>query len=66
MGQYRQTFYVKRAAVFAGVETKAKSICFGRLRRTYGAVVPRLVVINAGSGNQGITVSLPVLVYAEH
>ena len=24
------------------------------------------VIINSGSGNQGITVSVPVVVYAEH
>lgn len=50
---------------FAGVEQKAKAYASAASdARMSGCAKP--VVINAGSGNQGITVSLPVLVYAEH
>lgn len=44
-------------------QTKAAAAA-GSDARMSGSVLP--VVINSGSGNQGITVSMPVVVYAQH
>lgn len=44
-------------------ETKAAAAA-GSDARMSGSLLP--VVINSGSGNQGITVSMPVVVYAQH
>lgn len=47
------------------VRTKAKAMAAaGSDARMNGCELP--VVINSGSGNQGITVSVPVVVYAKH
>jgi len=47
------------------VWTKAKAAAAaGSDARMSGSLLP--VVINSGSGNQGITVTMPVVVYAEH
>ena len=47
------------------VRAKAKSMAAsGSDARMSGCGMP--VVINSGSGNQGLTVTMPVLVYAEH
>ena len=46
------------------VKTRAKAMAAaGSDARMNGCELP--VVINSGSGNQGITVSVPVMVYAE-
>ncbi|NCD09253.1 MAG: serine dehydratase subunit alpha family protein [Negativicutes bacterium] len=50
---------------FDTVEQKAKAYAAAASdARMSGCAKP--VVINAGSGNQGLTVSMPVIVYAEH
>ncbi len=47
------------------VQTRAKAMAAaGSDARMSGCEMP--VVINSGSGNQGLTASLPVIVYAEH
>ena len=47
------------------VENLAKALpAAGSDARMNGCVLP--VVINSGSGNQGMTVSLPIVVYADH
>ena len=47
------------------ITTKVKAYtAAGSDARMSGCVLP--VVINSGSGNQGMTVSIPVIVYAEH
>lgn len=47
------------------ITTKAKAYtAAGSDARMSGCVLP--VVINSGSGNQGMTVSIPVVLYAEH
>lgn len=49
----------------AGVRQRAKAMAAaGSDARMSGCELP--VVINSGSGNQGMTASLPVIVYAEH
>ncbi len=48
-----------------GVRTRAKALAAaGSDARMSGCDMP--VIINSGSGNQGMTASLPVIVYAEH
>lgn len=48
-----------------GVESEAKAAAAaGSDARMSGCLLP--VVINSGSGNQGITASMPVIVYAKH
>ena len=48
-----------------GVRTRAKAwAAAGSDARMSGCDMP--VIINSGSGNQGMTASLPVIVYAEH
>ncbi|MGB5824070.1 MAG: L-serine ammonia-lyase, iron-sulfur-dependent, subunit alpha [Proteocatella sp.] len=47
------------------INTRAKAYAAaGSDARMSGCVLP--VVINSGSGNQGMTVSIPVIMYAEH
>ncbi|WP_036931387.1 L-cysteine desulfidase family protein [Proteocatella sphenisci] len=47
------------------IKTKAKAYtAAGSDARMSGCVLP--VVINSGSGNQGMTVSIPVILYAQH
>lgn len=47
------------------VNTRAKAYAAaGSDARMSGCVLP--VVINSGSGNQGMTVSIPVIIYADH
>lgn len=49
----------------SNVQNRARAIAAaGSDARMGGCALP--VVINSGSGNQGITVSLPIVVYAEH
>lgn len=50
---------------FTDIKTVAKAYCAaGSDARMAGCTLP--VIINSGSGNQGITVSLPVIKYAKH
>ncbi len=47
------------------VELRARALAAaGSDARMNGCVLP--VVINSGSGNQGMTITLPIMVYAEH